>query len=74
MYNPVIEFIIGCLYFGTAIIGFSIVGTAIFEGHEAVYRDIAAAKTAVADWIDAPPSCSYRAEPQGDGTYKLYRC
>jgi len=25
-------------------------------------------------WLNSPPACSYRAEPQGDGTYKLYRC
>jgi hypothetical protein len=34
--------------------------------------------TAVVDswvhWTELPPACQYRAEPQGDGTYKLYRC
>jgi hypothetical protein len=29
---------------------------------------------AVKAWLNSPPACSYRAEPQGDGTYKLYRC
>jgi len=29
------------------------------------------AEKVTADW---DTSCKYRAEPQGDGTYKLYRC
>jgi len=31
-------------------------------------------KYMVDDWRYAEPACQYRAEPQGDGTYKLYRC
>jgi hypothetical protein len=29
---------------------------------------------AIDAWLKTPPTCSYRAIPQDDGTFKLYRC